>query len=1029
MTADGTPMPLQGVGSVITPTVSLFDVYYIPDLKLNLVSVSQLCESGYLVSFSSTTCCVMDPRSQKVIGKGRKQGGLYVLDELNIFAVGTPSVDLSSFRLSDLSSEFYLWHSRLGHVSQSRLQFLVSTGALGQLKAHDISDCSGCKLAKFAALPFHKSVTYSLAPFDIVHSDVWGPAPMPTKGGSRYYVSFIDDFTGYTWIYLMKRRSDFLDIFKDFRAHIKTQHKAVIKCFRCDLGGEYSSNAFCRLLASDGTIRQTSCTDTPQQNGVAERKHRHLVETTRSFLLSADVPSVFWGEALLTAVYVINRIPTAQNSGLSPFEKLYDEVPDYASLRVFGCTCFVLKPQVERSKLSAKSALCVFLGYGVTQKGYRCFDPASGKLYVSRHVYFLEHIPFFSVPASSHHMTQADLVRIDPFDTDIEDASTTNSNTSVPETSTSQIPTSPPASTTSQSSPEISYSPPSQSSPEISDSPPTQSSTEVLTPPPVRQSTRIRKSTQLPDFTYSSYCPSFGSFVTSVHRLSEPVSYREAIREPQWRNAMAEELTALHQTHTWDLVPLPPGKHAIGCRWVYKIKTKSDGSVERYKARLVAKGYSQEYGLDYEETFAPVAKMTTVRTLIAVASVCKWKIFQMDVKNAFLYGDLHEEVYMTPPPGLPHQPGYVCRLRKSIYGLRQSSRCWFEKFSTVLYSLGFRPSNHDSALFIRSTSAGRILLSLYVDDMIITGDDCDGIELLKRELARCFAMKDLGLLRYFLGIEVANSPKGYLLCQSKYIADLLDRARLTDNKTVDSPLEMNARYSPSDGLPLADPTLYRAIVGSLVYLTVTRPDIAHAVHVVSQFVTFPTTVHWAAVLRILRYLRGTQFQSLLFSSTSSLELRAYSDADWAGDPEDRKSTTGFCIFLGDSLISWKSKKQDVVSRSSSEAEYRAMASTTCEIVWLRRLLADMGVSHSRPTPLYCDNKSAVHIAHNSVFHERTKHIEIDCHLTRHHLQQGTITLPYVPSSLQIADIFTKAHSISRFRFLSDKLSMLIAAAS
>ncbi|KAJ9535744.1 hypothetical protein OSB04_un001111 [Centaurea solstitialis] len=267
-----------------------------------------------------------------------------------------------------------------------------------------------------------------------------------------------------------------------------------------------------------------------------------------------------------------------------------------------------------------------------------------------------------------------------------------------------------------------------------------------------------------------------------------------------------------------------------------------------------------------------------------------------------------------------------------------------------------------------------------------------------------------------------------LLSQTKYISDLFERARLSDKKTVDTPLETNVHYTPTDGVPLSDPSLYRTIVGSLVYLTVTRPDIAHAVHVVSQFVTTPTTVHWGAVLRILRYLRGTQFQSLLFPSTSSLKLSAYSDASWDSDPSDRKSTTGFCIFLGDSLISWKSKKQDVVSRSSTEAEYRAMAVTTCEIVWLRWLLADMGVDVSQPTPLHCDNKSAMQIAKKSVFHERTKHIEIDCHFTRQHLQLGTISLPFVPSALQIADIFTKALPASRFRFLCDKLSMLIAVA-
>jgi len=305
-------------------------------------------------------------------------------------------------------------------------------------------------------------------------------------------------------------------------------------------------------------------------------------------------------------------------------------------------------------------------------------------------------------------------------------------------------------------------------------------------------------------------------------------------------------------------------------------------------------------------------------------------------------------------------------------------------------------SDHDSALFVRTTSHGRILLSLYVDDMIITSDDVDGIDDLKQQLAKQFEMKDLGTLRYFLGIEVAYSQRGYLLSQSNYIANILENAHISDTRVIDSPLELNVKYAPSDGVPLEYPILYRTLVGSLVYLTITRLDIAYVVHVVSQFVVSPTTVHWAVVLRILRYLRGTQFQSILLPSSSSFKLRAYFDVDWAGNPTDRKSTTGFCIFLGDSLISWKSKKQDIVSRSSIEAEYRAMASTIIEIVWLRWLLSDMGVTLSEPTPMYCDNKSATQIAHNSVFHERTKHIEIDCHFTRHHLQDGTITLPSRP---------------------------------
>ena len=399
---------------------------------------------------------------------------------------------------------------------------------------------------------------------------------------------------------------------------------------------------------------------------------------------------------------------------------------------------------------------------------------------------------------------------------------------------------------------------------------------------------------------------------------------------------MTEELQVLEKTHTWDLVDLPPDKSIISCKWVYKIKTKSDGSIERYKAHLVAKRYAQEYGINYEETFAHVTRITFVHSLLAIVAVHQWPLFQMDVKNAFLNSDLTEEVYMQAPPGYSDCPNKVCLFRCALYGLKQAPRTWFAKFSSIVHKFGFSSSSHDTALFIICRSnKGMILLLLYVDDMIITGNDHSSISDFKQFLHQQFEIKDLGHLSYFLGLEVSSDSSGYYLSQAKYASDLLSRAGLTDTKLVSTLLEMNTRLTPLDSTPLSDATLYHQLVGSLVYLTVTRPDIPYVVHLVSQFLSTPHSTHYVAVIHILCYIKGTIFHGLHFSAHSTLDLCAYSDADWAGDPTDRHSTTGFCFFLRDSLISWCSKKQHIVSRSSTEAEYCALTDATSELFALR----------------------------------------------------------------------------------------------
>jgi hypothetical protein len=387
----------------------------------------------------------------------------------------------------------------------------------------------------------------------------------------------------------------------------------------------------------------------------------------------------------------------------------------------------------------------------------------------------------------------------------------------------------------------------------------------------------------------------------------------------------------LEKTHTWDSIDLLRGKSAIGCKLVYKIKTKSDGIIERYKACLVVKGYAHENGIDYEETFTLVAHITSVCSLLAIATVYQWLLVQMDVKSAFLNGDLTEEVYMQEPPGYPGCPDKVCLLRRAFYGLKQTPRAWFAKFSTTVHQFGFSFSPHDTTLFLRRSDKGMILLLLFIDDMIITGDDHFGISDFKQFLHQQFEIKDLGHLIYFLGLEVSSDSTSYYLSQSKYASDLLSRASLTDTKVVSTPLEMNTRFTPLDGTSLSGATLYRQLIGSLVYLTMTRPDIAHAVHLVSQFLAAPHSTHYAAVLHILCYIKGTMFHGLHFSAHSTLDLCAYSDANWAGDSTERCSITIFYFFLGDSLISWFSKKQHIVSYSSTEAEYRALADTTSEL--------------------------------------------------------------------------------------------------
>lgn len=432
--------------------------------------------------------------------------------------------------------------------------------------------------------------------------------------------------------------------------------------------------------------------------------------------------------------------------------------------------------------------------------------------------------------------------------------------------------------------------------------------------------------------------------------------------------------------------------------------------------------------------------MTTVRALLAVAALRGWHLCQMDVSNAFLHGDINEEVYMVMPKGYRGQgeriqpevsstavskpqgskPPLVCRLLKSSYGLKQAPRQWFAELSTALLSFRFTQSKVDYSLFTMQQDGSFIAILIYVDDMIITGNDMKLIQKMKHLLSSQFHMKELGELRYFLGLEIARSKQGLFVSQQKYVTGLLKEFQVSEGKACKLPLDQHLKLKINDWVLLADPKHYRLLIGKLIYLTITRPDISFAVQVLSQFMNAPTDIHMSAADHVLRYLKQSLSQGILMAHSSAAHLTAFCDADWASCPNSRRSTSGFCILLGTSPVSWKSKKQSVVARSSAEAKYRSMAITTCEVTWLVNLLKDLGLKKLPPVDMKCDNQAALYIAANPVFHERTKHIEVD-HFVRDKVKESLIKPSYVPTRWQLADILTKVPSVDQHHRLLSKM--------
>ena len=1001
--ADKSVVPGEGEGDLCmylkdekdeNVAVKFKEVMYVPKLKKRLISIGQLVLNNTAeVTFRDQTVTLSTGGRKFVFGN--RFGKLYELSyELVLPASCNLAIDDKSISL---------WHLRFGHLNINDVKKLSSeemVEGMPVVKSKPMNvDCEGCALGKQARYPFQKNPRGKRTSevLERVHSDVCGPMNIASVGGSSYYVTFIDDYSNYVWVHLLKQKSEVFAKFKEFLAVAQNLTDRRLKRFRFDNGGEYISTDFNNFLKQQGIYKEPTIPYTPQQNGVAERMNRTIMDNVRSLLHHGKLPLSLWGEAVSTVVYLRNRSPTSGLKEVTPFEKLFGVKPDVGHLRVFGCDVFAKVPDEKRRKLDPKAVKGIFVGYPEGSKGYKIFLPKTRKMIRSRDVKFLEQTfssdgqldqpsELIDLGARDHpvHEMIADVVG---FEFDESDEEVIGDDQIVEDVDDFE---------------------------------------DDLQPPPVARPRRIRRE---PD-RYGEWV----AIADTENEETDPKTYKQALRSPsceRWKEAMLEEFSSLVMHQTWDLVDLPKGRNIVGCKWVFKTKRDASGEIDRFKARLVAQGYSQEHGIDYDEVFAPVAKYKSIRSVLAIANQYNLEIHQMDVKSAFLNGKLEEEIFMKQPEGFVDEknPNKVCRLNSSLYGLKQSARCWNQVIDAHLKSIGYKASEADPCVYfkVETVNGTKIItiLAVYTDDTIICSSSLKHLISEKKNLCARFEMDDRGEIHFILGMSVRrNRELGILTIDQKaYLETVLKRFAMSDCRPVGTAAESAKKFLKiREDEESCDVSKYQCAIGSLNYAAIaTRPDISQAVGMLSQFMQSPSEEHWIGIKRILRYLKGTLSFGLKFSRSDSFVLHGYSDSDWASCSESRKSTSGLIFRLGECTVSWRSKKQSIVALSSTEAEYVALCEACQEVTWLRRLLHDIGLPQtSKPTTVYEDNQGAMALSMNPKDHPRTKHIDVRFHYIRDCIDRKRVNLEYVRTTDMVADTLTKAlpkPAFEKFRML------------
>ena len=1017
--AGGRTLEVRGSGTLVVRAldenavlreIRIEEVLYVPELGVNLLSVPKMTAKGVVSSFTLPQSYLQVKSYMFPIMYDANQG-------LFRWQVGTTRTakhegveDIESVPEAYSATVSTLEHDRLGHRGS------VPGG------------CDVCELAKHKRISFpsEAEIDADMQPFELVYVDFLGPMEEETLAGARYAVIFVDRATGWIVVYCVSDKSCFLGCLQKFLQYVKTlghQVKALwgrnperpvgiwgpegrVQELRSDRGGEFIGEDVIQYCRNKG-IRQTfGGPYAPEQQGFVERRNGVLVGMTRAMLYKSMLPKSFWGEGLTSAAYISNRLPVAHRE--SPYEKIFGKKPKLDNLRVFGCKSFVHVPKTQMRKLDPRAKPGIMVGYDeMNWRSYRIYDPLSGKVRYAVHVTF--HEDQFPDPAK---MLEAAEEADEEYLRIVSAATVPNEQNEVEDLVRNND-----VRDTESGEP--------RGGPQVPPVVPLLSREATLLDGENDQQATCAE--VLPQGEPKS--PWEMAMLASTSVMREPRTYREAMRSEyakDWDLAMRDELNSLLINETWELVPRPDGVNVIGSRWVYTVKRDENGNVTKFKARYVARGYSQVPGYDFVETFSPVTRMDVIRLVICIAAILNLYLFNMDVKTAFLNAPVEEVIYVEQPPGFekygPNGEKLVCRMLKSLYGLKQSPRNWNRTIDEWLVDYGFEVSEADPCLYIKRTNNSITILVLWVDDVVIAGDCLKELNCFKREIADRFSMTDLGELSYILGIKVLRDWQAgtISLSQKLYVTDVLQKFGMEDCRPIGTPAEGCLMKSENTG---PDQT-YMSLVGSLLYASmVTRPDITFAVQSLGRHMQNSTEEHMAAAKRVLRYLKGTKDVCLVYggsqSSENALEVSGFADADWGTDKETRRSVTGYVFMLGEGPVTWNSKLQQTVALSTTEAEYMALGMATQEAIYLRRILKSLGCEQMRPTVIHEDNAGCIAMSNNPVMHKRTKHIDIRYHFVRDAIARGDIALKYVPTDKQLADALTKAVPKPKIEYFRD----------